>query len=351
MAAVAAAVIAAAAAPIFTPPQLSLLFDFSKRSNSSDNLIPQHHHRTHGSTTQACAACKYQRRKCAADCILAPYFPHDRQRQFLNAHRLFGVSNIVKIVRHLDPPAKDHAMRTIIFQSDARAADPVGGCYRIIRDLEQQISLAKAELDIVLHHLALCRAARHQQVVAPMGGAAEDEVVVIDDVNSWSCMHGNNVNTHAESTSSSFPHNHNNNNEHMGSLSLEDCNHDQMKSILDQLSGDHDDTHEDYKFDSHGNILTSNNGILTEENVTFKEDDGPFSYIQDQHDLKAAATFFTLTNCALVRKCAFAHTRTRQTKVFVRAVRADMHCPAPDSGRSHSGARPRRAPTSPVGKK
>ena len=112
---------------------------------------------------QACAACKYQRRKCAPDCILAPYFPHDSQRQFLNAHKLFGVSNITKIIKQLDTPAaKDHAMKTIIFQSDARAADPVGGCYRIIQDLQRQIDFAKAELDLVLQHLALCRAAALQ---------------------------------------------------------------------------------------------------------------------------------------------------------------------------------------------
>uniref|UniRef100_A0A3Q7HR87 LOB domain-containing protein n=1 Tax=Solanum lycopersicum TaxID=4081 RepID=A0A3Q7HR87_SOLLC len=103
---------------------------------------------------QACAACKYQRRKCAPDCVLAPYFPHDRQRQFLNAHKLFGVSNITKIIRHLDQPFKDEAMRTIIFQSDVRANDPVGGCYRIIRDLQRHIDYCKAELDIILtdHH-------------------------------------------------------------------------------------------------------------------------------------------------------------------------------------------------------
>ncbi|XP_012835116.1 PREDICTED: LOB domain-containing protein 22 [Erythranthe guttata] len=325
-------------------------------STNNSTSAAAHHQRSHGSTIQACAACKYQRRKCASDCILAPYFPHDRQRQFLNAHRLFGVSNIVKIVRHLDPPAKDHAMRTIIFQSDARAADPVGGCYRIIRDLEQQISIAKAELEIVLHHLALCRAARHhhhhQAAEIPDQAAncgdsivdgqdkwrvdeypEEDEVVVIDDLNSWSCMHGNdngngngndnwngNGNSHAESTSSSFPY-HNNHHHHMSNLSLEEC-HD-MKTILDHLSGDDDDARDDFNFDSHGNIIprfdsyvytliciqfllllffsrTINNGTLTEENAIFdqEEEDGSFSYnIQDQHDLKAAATFFTLTNC------------------------------------------------------
>ncbi|KAL3618230.1 hypothetical protein CASFOL_038551 [Castilleja foliolosa] len=250
-------------------------------TNTTTTSSGNHHHRSHGSTAQACAACKYQRRKCAADCILAPYFPHDRQRQFLNAHRLFGVSNIVKIVRHLDPVAKDHAMRTIIFQSDARAADPVGGCHRIIRDLEYQIGLAKAELDVVLHHLALCR--RH---------AAADEVVVIDDVNSsWStCMHGENVNNNTSNnesmTSSTYVHHHddhhiNHHHHMMKSLSMEDCN--QMKSILDHLSSDDDDTRQDhhrYNFDSHGNILTSN-GILTEESDRFKDDDdGPFSFIQ-----------------------------------------------------------------------
>ncbi|KAM0959676.1 hypothetical protein ACFX13_025426 [Malus domestica] len=112
--------------------------------------------------TQACAACKYQRRKCAPDCILAPYFPHDRQRQFLNAHKLFGVSNITKIIKHLDQPDKDEAMRTIIFQSDVRANDPVGGCYRIIREMQHLIEYNKAELDIILHQLAICRAQAQQ---------------------------------------------------------------------------------------------------------------------------------------------------------------------------------------------
>ncbi|KAJ4848086.1 hypothetical protein Tsubulata_026727 [Turnera subulata] len=126
-------------------------------------------------TTQACAACKYQRRKCAPDCILAPYFPHDRQRQFLNAHKLFGVSNITKIIKNLNPPEKDEAMRTIIFQSDVRASDPVGGCYRMIRELQRQIEYSKAELDLVLHQLAICRAQVHQQSTFQAQEAAGDD--------------------------------------------------------------------------------------------------------------------------------------------------------------------------------
>ncbi|XP_010534888.1 PREDICTED: LOB domain-containing protein 22 [Tarenaya hassleriana] len=116
-----------------------------------------------GGTNQACAACKYQRRKCAPDCLLAPYFPHDRHRQFLNAHKLFGVSNITKIIRTLNLPEKDAAMNSIMFQSDARAKDPVGGCYRIIRELQYEIECTRNELDLVLQHLALFRECAHQE--------------------------------------------------------------------------------------------------------------------------------------------------------------------------------------------
>ncbi|KAM7471828.1 hypothetical protein LguiA_010011 [Lonicera macranthoides] len=144
-------------------------------NNKNNNNNISHHHSSRSSsngttTTQACAACKYQRRKCTPDCILAPYFPHDRHRQFLNAHKLFGVSNITKIIRDLDQPDKDEAMRTIIFQADVRAADPVGGCCRIICELQRQIEFHQAELDIVLHQLAFCRAqaaAQSQLLLVP----------------------------------------------------------------------------------------------------------------------------------------------------------------------------------------
>ncbi|KAL5579488.1 hypothetical protein UlMin_011930 [Ulmus minor] len=153
---------------------------------------------------QACAACKYRRSKCAPDCVLAPYFPHHTQNQFLNAHKLFGVKNITKLIKNLQQPIKDEAIRAIIFQSNARANDPVGGCYRIICDLQRQIEYNKAELEIVLHQLAICRASASQQqqnlvdsdvldvdglslynnVPIQCYGISPDQYVV-DDVGSW----------------------------------------------------------------------------------------------------------------------------------------------------------------------
>ncbi|CAO2163466.1 unnamed protein product [Urochloa humidicola] len=119
------------------------------------------------STNQACAACKYQRRKCNPDCPLAPYFPADQQRRFLNAHRLFGVSNILKTLKRLRPELCADAMSTLIYQSDMRATDPVGGCYRLILNLERQLEIETAELSAVLHHLALCRQAAAAAAIPP----------------------------------------------------------------------------------------------------------------------------------------------------------------------------------------
>lgn len=126
--------------------------------SSKPGPITSHHRPSSFATSpQACAACKYQRRKCNPDCTLAPYFPANQPRQFLNAHRLFGVSNILKIIRNLDPVHRTDAMRSIIFQSNVRAQDPVGGCHRIIRDLEDQIQRDSDELALVRRQLDIYR--------------------------------------------------------------------------------------------------------------------------------------------------------------------------------------------------
>ncbi|CAL5081133.1 unnamed protein product [Urochloa decumbens] len=127
--------------------------------------------------SQACAACKYQRRKCNPDCPLAPYFPADQQRRFLNAHRLFGVSKIQKTLQRIDPERVPDAMRTLVFQSDARAADPVGGCVAIIENLQKQIARAELELAYVNHQIAIYRqAAAAADSLA--GGPAADMMIL-----------------------------------------------------------------------------------------------------------------------------------------------------------------------------
>ncbi|KAK8976860.1 hypothetical protein V6N11_047627 [Hibiscus sabdariffa] len=49
-------------------------------------------------------------------------------------------------------------MRNIVVQSDMRAKDPVGGCYRIIQELQHEIESKQAELDLIRHNIAIYRA-------------------------------------------------------------------------------------------------------------------------------------------------------------------------------------------------
>ncbi|KAB1218423.1 LOB domain-containing protein 22 [Morella rubra] len=254
----------------------------------------------HGNgTTQACAACKYQRRKCAPDCILAPFFPHDRQRQFLNAHKLFGVRNITKIIENLNQQDKERAMHTIIYQSDARANDPVGGCYRIIRDLQRLIDYYQAELEIVVHQLDICRAQLNQSHIQmpetidptinseniisadpstsytmqyPYLGPQQDQLFVVNndfqDVNAWGVQ---------DPVSSSSLH-----------VKHDEC--EDIKPIFERSC-----ERNEIKLDGDEKLERSYEAMLRIDNAMLKEEDGSMQQAQD-HDLKGAATLFTLTN-------------------------------------------------------
>ncbi|WMV17468.1 hypothetical protein MTR67_010853 [Solanum verrucosum] len=106
----------------------------------------------------SCAACKYQRRKCTSECVLAPYFPANQPKKFQNAHRLFGVRNMVKILDELkDEDQKSDAMKSIIFESDMREKFPVYGCVECISYLRQQLQITLQELQDVQSQLEFYR--------------------------------------------------------------------------------------------------------------------------------------------------------------------------------------------------
>ncbi|CAM0951141.1 unnamed protein product [Alopecurus aequalis] len=140
----------------------------ANNSSPSSSVVTHHHHHipsnasirpapAAGGPNQACAACKYQRRKCNPDCPLARYFPADQQRRFLNAHRLFGVGNIQRTLRETPPDLRNDAMHSLIFQSEARAYDSVGGCYHMLLNYERQLIYLDLELKAVQHQLHVCR--------------------------------------------------------------------------------------------------------------------------------------------------------------------------------------------------
>ncbi|CAN1266004.1 LOB domain-containing protein 27 [Linum perenne] len=129
-----------------------------------------------GGTSHACAACKYQRRKCTSECQLAPYFPANRPEMFRNAHKLFGVRNIVKILEKLDANQRQEAMHSIIWEANIRHLFPVDGCVGYIFRLQRQIHQAQMELDAIHAQLQMYRHQhQHQhQNHNPFSGEVED---------------------------------------------------------------------------------------------------------------------------------------------------------------------------------
>ncbi|XP_027906031.1 LOB domain-containing protein 22 [Vigna unguiculata] len=282
--------------------------------------------RNGNSTTQACAACKYQRRKCAPDCILAPYFPHDRQRQFLNAHKLFGVSNITKIIKVVSPRDKDQAMRTIIYQSDMRASDPVGGCYRYILDLQAQIEYCRAELELVLQQLAMFRAqAQHQNqhqyqhqhgMYAPnsvnVTVNGDGEVLNADPMGLYGQQQYQCLQPHQQDQQYVMMHENGttplqeqmntwavqNTAVSLSSLSLQG----QSSNVSDEY--DHkavididSDERSELGFESEELVHRSDEAVLFKIDDAVIKGEGECMQQAQDHDLKGAATSFSLTNC------------------------------------------------------
>ncbi|KAK8960742.1 LOB domain-containing protein 6 [Platanthera guangdongensis] len=95
-----------------------------------------------------CAACKFLRRKCQPDCIFAPYFKSDHPEKFVGVHRIFGASNVGKLLNEIKPEFREDAVRSLVYEAEWRIRDPVYGCVGVITALHQK--LRRLQLDLTL---------------------------------------------------------------------------------------------------------------------------------------------------------------------------------------------------------
>ncbi|XP_022751880.1 LOB domain-containing protein 25-like isoform X2 [Durio zibethinus] len=94
-----------------------------------------------------CAACKFLRRKCMPDCIYAPYFPPEEPQKFANVHKIFGASNVSKLLNEIPPHQREDAVNSLAYEAEARMKDPVYGCVGAISVLQRQVMRLQRELD------------------------------------------------------------------------------------------------------------------------------------------------------------------------------------------------------------
>ncbi|URE06539.1 hypothetical protein MUK42_20748 [Musa troglodytarum] len=96
-----------------------------------------------------CSACKLLRRRCAQECPFSPYFsPHEPQK-FASVHKVFGASNVSKMLMEVSESQRADAANSLVYEADIRLRDPVYGCMGVISALQQQVQALEAELAAV----------------------------------------------------------------------------------------------------------------------------------------------------------------------------------------------------------
>lgn len=101
---------------------------------------------TQGALHPACASCKHQRKKCDESCILAPFFPAEKNREFQAVHKVFGVSNIQKIIKSLDEKDRKRAADSLVWEAFCRQKDPILGPYGEYSKLSEELKLYKSSV-------------------------------------------------------------------------------------------------------------------------------------------------------------------------------------------------------------
>ncbi|XP_072976213.1 LOB domain-containing protein 12-like [Typha angustifolia] len=113
-----------------------------------------------------CASCKLLRRRCAKDCIFAPYFPPDDPHKFAIVHKVFGASNVNKMLQELPVHQRADAVSSLVYEANARMRDPVYGCVGAISYLQSQVSQLQMQL-AVAHAEILCYQMQQEESLAP----------------------------------------------------------------------------------------------------------------------------------------------------------------------------------------
>ena len=88
----------------------------------------------------SCGACKFLRRKCTSDCVFAPYFSYDQaSTHFAAVHKIYGASNVSKLLSHLPIHNRSDAAITISYEALARMQDPISVSYTHLRAHETSL--------------------------------------------------------------------------------------------------------------------------------------------------------------------------------------------------------------------
>ncbi|XP_004491008.3 LOB domain-containing protein 12-like [Cicer arietinum] len=114
-----------------------------------------------------CASCKLLRRRCTKDCTFAPYFPSHEPQKFALVHKVFGASNVSKMLQELPVQQRADAVSSLVYEANARVRDPVYGCVGAISYLQNQVSELQMQLAVAQAEILCIQMQQHEQVINP----------------------------------------------------------------------------------------------------------------------------------------------------------------------------------------
>ncbi|CAH9073320.1 unnamed protein product [Cuscuta europaea] len=123
-----------------------------------------------GGTSSPCASCKLLRRRCAKDCVFAPYFPPDDPHKFAIVHKVFGASNVSKMLQEIPVHQRGDAVSSLVYEANARMRDPVNGCVGAISYLQNQVSQLQLQLAVAQAEILRLQQ-QHTAVILPAAAA------------------------------------------------------------------------------------------------------------------------------------------------------------------------------------
>uniref|UniRef100_A0A251V8K8 Putative LOB domain-containing protein n=1 Tax=Helianthus annuus TaxID=4232 RepID=A0A251V8K8_HELAN len=146
-----------------------------------------------------CASCKLLRRRCIKDCIFAPYFPSNDPHKFAVVHKVFGASNVSKMLQGLPLHQREDAVNSLVYEANARTKDPVYGCVGEISHLQNQVSQLQMQLATTHAEILCIRMQQEPLAPTPTNGLVPvhpthnnmlttDRKVASNDI-SYSCLH------------------------------------------------------------------------------------------------------------------------------------------------------------------
>ncbi|KAJ1261912.1 hypothetical protein BS78_09G065200 [Paspalum vaginatum] len=125
-------------------------------------------------TITPCAACKLLRRRCAQECPFSPYFSPLEPHKFAAVHKVFGASNVSKMLLEVHESQRADAANSLVYEANLRLRDPVYGCMGAILSLQQQVQALESELAAVRAEIV-----RHRYRPAAAGAATSAVATVL----------------------------------------------------------------------------------------------------------------------------------------------------------------------------